>query len=68
MNDVWNITLQLGNWHDSIQVSKVDFPKAVDAHQFVIDTTSKALKEMKDNPLGVAIADAINKHNERESE
>ena len=68
MNDVWNITIQLGDWHGSVQVSKIDFPKAVDAHQFVIDTTSKALKEMKDNPLGVAIADAINKHNERESE
>jgi len=68
MNDVWNITIQLGNWYGSVQVSKVDFPKAVDAHQFVIDTTSKALKEMKDNPLGVAITDAINKHNERERE
>ena len=68
MNDVWNITIQLGNWHGSVQVSKIDFPKAVDAHQFVIDTTSKALKELKDNPLGVAIADAINKHKEREKE
>ena len=46
----------------------VDFPKAVDAHQFVIDTTSKALKEMKKTTVSVAIADAINKHNEREKE
>ena len=65
---MWNITIQLGYHHETIKVSKVDFPSASDAHQFVIETTSKALKELQDNPLGVALADAINKHNERESE